>query len=597
MRGYLKEIIFLLGTDKKRIPYLLILFFSVSIFDVIGISIIGPYVALVLDPTLSQGWLGNIIILLGLPQQQSNLLIILGLILIAIFFIKTVLAVHVHRNIISFSQNKMADLRSKLMQTYQVMPYTEYIQRNSSEFIYNIQTLTGQYNAQVLQPILQIVSNGILSLAILILLALQDILALALFAILLSTVIFGYDRLVRRKIKKYGIEVNIASTTLVKAVHEGMEGLKEIRILNKENFFYQLVDINAKKFGKYNTYSQVASTVPKYLLELTVVIFVVLSIIITIYKGENMGAMFPTLVMFGVAAIRLLPASSILSSSLINLRYKRDAVSRLYKDLKIYQQITTDSQLLTKFYSPADIQFKPFDRLELKNISFQYSKEVGKSLDNISITIKSGDSIGLIGTSGSGKTTLVDLMLGLLDSQEGTIKYNEKSFEESLQEWRSQIAYLPQDVFIIDSTIKGNIALGINDEKIDEVRVDLALKQSHLLEFVNQLPQGKETFLGERGVRLSGGQRQRIALARAFYHGRNVLVMDESTSALDNDTEREVVAEVGRLKGKITMIVIAHRLSTLQHCDRIYELKQGRIVNSGTYQEIVEGLLKKNKTK
>ena len=307
--------------------------------------------------------------------------------------------------------------------------------------------------------------------------------------------------------------------------------------------------------------------------------------------------MFPTLVMFGVAAIRLLPAASILSSSLINLRYKRDAVSRLYKDLKIHQQITTDSQLLTKFYSPADIQFTPFDRLELKNISFQYSKEVGKSLDNISMTIKSGDSIGLIGTSGSGKTTLVDLMLGLLDSQEGTIKYNEKSFEESLQEWRSQIAYLPQDVFITDSTIKGNIALGINDEKIDEVRVDLALKQSHLLEFVNQLPQGKETSLGERGVRLSGGQRQRIALARAFYHNRNVLVMDESTSALDNDTEREVVAEVGRLKGKITMIVIAHRLSTLQHCDRIYELKQGRIVNSGTYQEILEDLLEKNRTK
>ena len=597
MRGYLKEIIFLLGKDKKRIPYLLILFFSVSIFDVIGISIIGPYVALVLDPTLSQGWLGNIIILLGLPQQQSDLLIILGLIIIFIFFIKTVLAVFVHRNIVSFSMNKMADLRSKLMETYQVMPYSEYIQRNSSEYIYNIQTLTGQYNAQVLQPILQIVSNGILSLAILILLALQDILALALFAILLSTVIFGYDRLVRRKIKKYGIEVNIASTTLVKAVHEGMEGLKEIRILNKENFFYQLVDINAKKFGKYNTYSQVAGIVPRYLLELTIVIFVVLSIIIAIYKGETANAMFPTLVMFGVAAIRLLPAASILSSSLINLRYKRDAVSRLYKDLKIHQQITTDSQLLTKFYSPADIQFTPFDRLELKNISFQYSKEVVKSLDNISMTIKSGDSIGLIGTSGSGKTTLVDLMLGLLDSQEGTIKYNEKSFEESLQEWRSQIAYLPQDVFIIDSTIKGNIALGINDEKIDEVRVDLALKQSHLLEFVNQLPQGKETFLGERGVRLSGGQRQRIALARAFYHGRNVLVMDESTSALDNDTEREVVAEVGRLKGKITMIVIAHRLSTLQHCDRIYELKQGRIVNSGTYQEIVEGLLKKNKTK
>ena len=593
MKNYLKEIIFLLGGDKKRIPYLLILFFTVSLFDLIGISIVGPYIALVLDPTVAQGLLGNIITLIGLPQQQSHLLIILGLIMIFVFLIKTVLAIFVHRSIIGFSQNKMADLRSQLMEAYQVMPYAEYIQRNSSEYIYNIQTLTSQYNSQVLQPFLHIASNGILTLAILILLAWQDIVALGVLVVLLGIVIFGYDKLFRSKIRKYGKEVNIASTILVKGVHEGIEGLKEIRILNKENYFYQLVDSNAKKYSRYTTFAQVASIIPRYLLELIMVIFVVLSIIITIYNSENLQEMFPTLIMFGVASIRLLPAASILSRSLVNLRYNRDAVTLLYKDLRMHQQRVADGQLLTKFYVPSNIQRKSFDRLELKNINFQYSKEAGKSLNKISMSIKSGDSIGLIGASGSGKTTLVDLILGLLEPQEGTIRYNEKSFEKSLQEWRSQIAYLPQEVFLTDNTLKGNIALGIDTDIIDENRVDLAIKQAHLVELVNQLPQGKETFLGERGVRLSGGQRQRIALARAFYHGRSVLVLDESTSALDNDTEREVVAEVGRLKGKITMIVIAHRLSTLQHCDRIYELKQGCIVNSGTYQEIVERLLEK----
>jgi len=204
-----------------------------------------------------------------------------------------------------------------------------------------------------------------------------------------------------------------------------------------------------------------------------------------------------------------------------------------------------------------------------------------------------GDSIGLIGVSGSGKTTLVDLLLGLLVPQEGKVTYNGKSLDKNLDSWLSHVAYISQQVFLTDDTLRRNIAFGIEDKSIDETRVKECLARASLAELVNDLPEGIDTFVGERGVRLSGGQRQRVALARAFYYSRDVLIMDESTSALDNETEAEIVKEIKSLKGKITMVVISHRHSTVMHCDRIYKIEKGKIIAFGSPQE----MLKSNNTK
>ena len=193
-----------------------------------------------------------------------------------------------------------------------------------------------------------------------------------------------------------------------------------------------------------------------------------------------------------------------------------------------------------------------------------------------------------MGSSGSGKTTLVDVLLGLLDPQEGEISYNGKPMGDSLSKWRSQVAYLPQQVFLIDNTFRNNIALGMEDEEINDIQLHEAIRQARLKDLVEQLPNGVETLLGERGIRLSGGQRQRVSLARAFYHGRSVLVMDEATSSLDNETELEIVDEIKHLKGKKTMIVIAHRLSTIQHCTRIYRLENGEITGSGSPEHMFD---------
>jgi ATP-binding cassette subfamily C protein len=282
--------------------------------------------------------------------------------------------------------------------------------------------------------------------------------------------------------------------------------------------------------------------------------------------------------MFGIAALRLLPSINGVSSGLLQLRYGRDSVSRLYNDMK---KMSSTKLINIDIADSKEVKFK---NIELTNVSFAYPKTSNNVLNNITLKIKSRESVGIIGKSGSGKTTLVDLLLGLLEPQEGVITYNDDKTISSIL--HSQVAYLPQQVFLIDDSLRNNIAM--DSHNISESKILNAIKKSKLLELVEKLPNGLDTIIGERGVKLSGGQRQRVALARAFYHERSILVMDESTSALDDETEREIVSEIERLKGDKTLIIIAHRLSTLRNCDVIYKIENGRIVNSGPYNRMVE---------
>jgi ABC-type multidrug transport system fused ATPase/permease subunit len=293
--------------------------------------------------------------------------------------------------------------------------------------------------------------------------------------------------------------------------------------------------------------------------------------------------LLPTLSMFGVAALRLVPSAHNVSSGLIQLRYNRDSVSTLHRDLQAVARVSQDA---CKY--PVETASEKFRILTFDQVQFTYPKARQLALKDLSLQIRAGERIGLIGPSGSGKTTLVDVLLGLLEPQAGEVRYNDQPLKNALAEWRVQVAYLPQQVFLIDDTLRRNVALGVEDLRIDETRLNEALRQARLEELVHQLPDGTDTILGERGIRLSGGQRQRVALARAFYHERSVLVMDEATSALDNETESEIVDEIRRLKGQKTLIVIAHRLTTVQYCDRIYRLQGGSIVEQGTYDQVIK---------
>jgi len=583
VKQFLREILYLLGDEIKKFPWLVILFISSSFLDLVALGLIGPYIGLVVNPdSLVEGRIHDLVESMGLPLEQRPLLIWIGLVLISIFLLKAVVAIYINRSILLFSNRQVVRLKSFLMQAYQHMPYDDYLKRNSAEYIITIHNHTNVFGG-VMTNGLKLISEGLVCLAILIMLAWNNGPALGLLVFLLGGLVLGYDRLFRRNMRIFGMRASEASTLTVKGIHEGIEGLKEIRILGKEKHFHQVVKTSSEEAAVNGIKSQIISTAPRYLLEFLLIVFVVSMVVGTILIGHDLKTLIPTLGIFGVASLRLMPSANIISSGLMQLRYSRHPISLLHADLNELEQIDLNIKApLTPIKAKND--FRDF---VLKGINFSYPNIKSPALKNLSLKIRNGESIGLIGPSGSGKTTLVDVLLGLLEPQKGEVYYNGIPLKDSLSEWRSQIAYLPQQVFLIDATLRQNVALGMEDKEIDDLQVKKALHQSRLDDLVEQLPQGVETLLGERGIRLSGGQRQRVALARAFYYGRKVLVMDEATSSLDNETELEIVEEIKHLKGKISMIVIAHRLTTVQDCDQIYKLKNGQIVDSGDYGKVV----------
>ena len=585
MLQYLREIKSIAGKENSQFMFIAFIFIIQAQLELIGISLIAPYISLVIDYENGLKIFNPIITFFDLDTTRSSFLTLVGLLLVLTFILKVAVAYMVNYKIIHFVQDRRVDLSQKLMSNYQSLKYSEYTSRNSSEYIYRIQNLTYQYSDQVLAPIMRLISDGIVALAILSFLAYYNFYALLLLIFLLSAIIGSYDYGSKGLAKENGIKANNHATKMVQYINEGIGGLKEIRILGKENYFYKKVLYAAQDFAKAAKKVQLLSVLPKYLLEFVLILFVVSIVIFSTLFNADSTLLISTLGLFGVASIRLLPIANLISSSLVSIRYARNSVSLLYKDSQIKKsEIDEDKQNL-KYH---DLQFK---ELRLSNINYSYPNSKNQSLRNINLSLKVGDTIGIIGQSGSGKTTLVDLILGLLEPSSGTIRINSNELNKDkgyLNWWRESIAYLPQQVFLTDSSLRNNIALGIDDDDIDEKKINDSLQKASLEQILKILPDGIDTYMGDRGIRLSGGQAQRVALARAFYHGREILIMDESTSALDNETEKEIINEIDKLKGKVTMIVIAHRLTTLKHCDKIYELLDGSIINSGTYQEVIK---------
>ena len=576
MRQYLFEMYILLGSDKKKLPWLVFLFFLLSLLDIAGIGLIGPYVSLVIDPEIAKELIYKHIPWFGVTSD-ANLLLIFSFILILIFFAKTLFGIWINYIIIKFSFVQKLNLTETLMNNYQNMPYILYLKRNSSEYINTTISLVDVYAIGVIQRGMKMLCDIIVGITILVLLAFTNLTALLILMGLLGPFIVGYDRLFRNKMKLFGEKSNIESIRTVKGIHEGLEGLKEIRVLGNEEYFFNEVREGVTNNNTYSLFHQIIKIIPRYLIEFLLISFIVILVIMTLVSGSNLQMLLPTLAVFGFAAVRLLPTANMISTGITTFRFERDSVRRLYNDVK-----NIDNSKLSEKNKATNLHVgEPFRKLELKNIYFRYPNAKINALNNINLVIKSGDSIGIIGESGSGKTTLIDTILGLLDLKNGEMLFNDKAVKDNLNLWHKHIAYLPQQVFLIDNKLKMNVALGVREDDIDEALMYKSLKMASLGSLIEELPDGVDTVLGERGVRLSGGQRQRIALARALYHKRDILVMDESTSALDNETEKEIVKEIKALKGTITMIVIAHRTSTIEHCDVIYKLNKGSIIDFG----------------
>ena len=580
---YLKEIFFIIGEDKKKLPLMVILFLLLSILDLAGIGLIAPYITLIANSEeFFDTRIYDLYSYLGFSLEVSDIIFSLGLVLVFIFLIKTLAAILINYILLKFCHGQSVALRASLMNSYQGLPYVKYIDKSSSQYIHNI-NLADKFATGTLLAFLRIVCEGTVVIAIVIFLAFADLIALVSLSSMLVILALFYDKYFKPKINSYGEAANTSSIKILKSIQESMIGLKEVRILRKEGYFFTSMLESAKLFANVSVKASMVNLIPRFVLEFAMVFFIVFLVLSSFLMSRSLSDLIPLIGMFGVASLKLVPAATSIISGISKMRFYRDAVNLLYQDL-----VSSDNNTKILLSSDAGL-FEPFERISLQNIEFSYPNTNNPAIKNLTVEIIKSDVVGFFGPSGSGKTTLIDLILGLLEPQKGSLYYNGNALDKhSINEWRSSVAYLPQDVFLVDDTLEKNIALGVSEKNINSNKVLEAIKKARLKDLIDNLPKGKETIIGERGIRVSGGQKQRISLARAFYHEREVLVMDESTSALDTETEQEIVEEINHLKGSKTMIVIAHRITTLQHCNAIYKLDDGHLSEKLTYEQIIQ---------
>ncbi len=510
---------------------------------------------------------------------------------IVLIFAATVAAFYLMKNallgFVLYVQNttighSMAMLSRRILRGYLAAPYSFHLRRNSAQLIHNS-------SGAVEMIFRNLVSSGIT-------IAAEALVVIGIFAVLtvtapVVTLVAGTFlvallalllRLTQRAIRRWGEEVQRLKTGAFKSVQQALGGLKEAKVLGHEEFFLEAFAERHDRLSYLLNLHAALFNLPRLLIETIFIGATLLMIILLSLQGALTADMVPLLGLFAYAGFRIIPSANRIMMNLSLIRYAMPALDDIASDLEAIEGCSLESREA----NGATAFFR--DRLELQGVSFTYEGGHAPALQEVDLTVRRGESVGIVGPTGAGKSTLVDVILGLLPPSHGRILVDGVDISRVLRSWRRLIGYVPQSVYLLDDTLRRNVAFGLPDAEIDETRVKAALSMAQLDDFVRELPLGQETAVGERGVRLSGGQRQRVAIARALYHEPEILVFDEATSALDNRTERAVTEAIESLQGKKTLIIVAHRLSTVRMCDRLVFLHRGQIGGCGTYENLLE---------
>ena len=560
--------------EKLKLIYIGSLMLIGSIFEAFSLGMVIPILGLLSNPDkeISTSLFRNTF--KGVSDETFVLFALLAMLII--FTLKTLFLIWKVWVQKGFTSSVSARISRDLYGTYLRQPYSYFLGKNSSTLVRN--SLSGStFSEGIVDPILFLISEGLVTFCLLLFLMFLEPIGT-----LITLCVFGLGALAYRKptskrITKWGEIDVIQKALLINQLQQGFGGIKDLKMLRRESYFInefnERLVISASLFRNFS----LLQALPRYFLELlTIACFVVLvSTMITF--GSGLISVVPVLGLFGVAAFRILPATYQIIGNVQSLNRNGPLLDYLVHDLSL---IVEPSEVFK-------INDDNFVNAKISNLNFSYSESDNESLSGISLVVSRGDAVGIVGQSGSGKSTLVDVLLGFLKPQDGSITVNGVDINSSLQWWRSKVGYVPQSIFLTDDTLRRNVAFGLPEDEIDESAVRVALCLAQLEEFVSSLPEGGNTMVGERGVRLSGGQRQRIGIARALYNNPEVLVLDEATSSLDTETEHEVMKAVQALQGDKTVIIVAHRLSTVEYCDRLYRLDAGRIVDEGTFDEVM----------
>ena len=566
IRSFLNDYFTVMGKSRKDLPAVLIMMLCATALDVLAVASIGPFVSVVLRNDVQLG--GQ---LLSLSSAGRGNFMAYGAGIVLLFLAKAALTVMLTKRIYTFSEGRKAELVRHLHRGYLLRPVAYHLKFNTSELITRVIYVTSSYANTILAGSLRLVADSIIAIALMAFLLIVDWRALLLLILALGSVSILVAGFVRPRLLRSSTNMWKAAEDITKNVQQSLGGLREVRILGREQYFMDQLAVYARNSALATAQTTVYTMLPRASLEAAVVCFLVALSWVVLYFDRNSTTLFTLLGVFAVAGIRLMPAATSILTSFTAIRSIRPQLSLLAADLKA---LASEEALIIEA-PPAAAE--PFRLLSANNLTYRYAERTQPALDGISFEIRAGEVIGVMGKSGAGKSTLADVVLGLLDCENGTLQVNDFNAFAEKSRWRQMVAYIPQTVFLLDDSMRRNIAFGIPDAEIDEARVQQVVMEAQLGSLVSQSPEGLDTVLGERGVRLSGGQRQRIAIARALYHNRDFLILDEATSALDAETEREIVSAIGALQGRKTLLVIAHKASVLADADRILHIDNGRI--------------------
>ena len=582
------KLLFLLSDqEKKKTLILFVLILTMALIDMLGVASILPFIAVLTNPDLLQtnSFLSNVFKFTnnyGL-ETENQFFILLGALVFILLILSLIMKAVTTYAKLRFTQMREYSIAKRLTESYLHQPYSWFLDRHSADLGKSILSEVSAIAGQGIQPMINLIAQVMVVITLLTLLILVDykITIVTCFVFLFSY--FVIYHLTRSFIKKIGKERFIANQERFKILNEVFGSFKEVKLGNLENYFINKFSNPAKIYAKHQSSSQAIGQLPRYVIE-AVAFGGLLIVILYLLKSQGtFSNSIPIISLFAYAGYRLMPAIQQIYLAITQLRYVGPSLDAIYNDLRKLklEKIVEDRNDFI------------FDKnITLNQIHYNYPNTSRTALQNINLEIKAKSKVGIIGSTGSGKTTLVDIILGLLTPQKGLLTVDGKILDENnIRSWQSLISYVPQQIFLVDDTIKANIGFGFDPGKISQEKIERSAKIAHIHDFiVNELPQQYETIIGENGIRLSGGQRQRIGIARALYFKPKLLVLDEATSALDDQTERKVIEEINNFSKEITIISIAHRLSTLEQCDKIFLIKDGLLKTQGSLEEVKENL-------
>ena len=558
--------------QRKLLVFMLLMMLVGAGLETAGTSLLIPFITIAMEPdsVFQNEYLKYFYDLMHLTSV-NGFLVMLSIVLSAVFVLKNIYLYFMYYVQYRFIYNGQFNTSSSLFKDYVRRPYEFYLDASTPVVMRHIMSdVNGSYN--LLLTFLQLFTELFIFAALLVLALVYSPAMTLVMCAVLGIILLANKMILGPILRRFGHEVQTNSALTTKWIMQAVNGMKETKVLNKERYFVEQYEKSADKLNTIQKRQNSMQNIPRLMIETVCMCGILLVMAVFLSIGNNLNEMITQLGVLAVVAIKLMPSANKLSTYINNIAYYEPSLTAV-EDIIIrshQKDVDTDILFLKKEIEPMDFS----KEVKLENITYRYPNTEVNILENASVSIPIGKSIGFIGPSGAGKSTTVDILLGLLEPQKGKVTVDGIDIRTNLPGWYARIGYVPQMIFMLDDTIRNNVAYGVDEKDIDEEQVWYALREAQMDEFVRGLPDGLDTSIGERGVRISGGQRQRLGIARALYTEPEIMIFDEATSALDNDTESAIMEAIERLHGKKTLVIIAHRLTTIEKCDAVYRVEE-----------------------